>query len=142
MGADWRVWEHVIPEGVDLEPMDRLVGRTGAVLISSDVSTIDIRVFLEGSRDTLYQLLGITPGNGSSGPIFDTLQLDGRWRPGTPGYNSRHLVTAAALAAYTTPLVLRSGSDYRLEIITHTSAWGIVPSVHLYKVRELRSLSP
>lgn len=141
MGVAFRIWEHDVPEGVSLEPLDRFVGRTGVTLTHTDVTTIDIRLYRIPERTVLFSVIGLAPGAGVLGPIFDTLQTDGRWTsPGGPdaiGYNFRYLITQAALAAAS--VVLKAGARYRVEIVLHTPAWEDLVSIHEYTVLSTHS---
>lgn len=139
MGIPFRVWEHEVPEGVSLEPLDRFVGRTGVTITHTDVSTIDIRLFRIPDRVAIFSVTGISPGLGVLGPIFDTLQTDGRWAPDNDiGYNFRYLITQAALLAQSATLL--SGARYRVEIIVHTTTWEDLVSVHEYTILSTHSI--
>lgn len=143
--AAFRVWHHTIPEGVSLEPLDRFVGRDGSLIQASQVGLIEIRIFDVKGGALLYELTNLTAGNGSTGPIFNTLQTDGRWtRSELPldrrGYNFRRLVTLAQIEAFS-GAKLKSGSVYRLEIIVHTTPWEDLVSVHEYTIERVFSVA-
>ena len=139
MGVAYRVWRHTIPEGVSLEPLDRFVGRDGTLITAASVSTIDIRLFELPVLAEVYSVIGLAPGNGSTGPIFDALQTDGRWIKDRRGYNFRRLITQAQLAAFSPAAALKSGSVYRLEITVHTTTWEDLISVHEYTIEPVYS---
>lgn len=141
MGVAFRTWRHTIPEGVSLEPLDRFVGRDGTPITAAMVTGIDIRLYELPVAEPIYELLALAPGNGSTGPIFDTLQTDGRWtRAGEAldrrGYNFRRLITLAQIGSD-----LKSGSVYRLEIIVHTSTWEDLVSAHEYTVERILGIT-
>lgn len=134
-----RVWFHDVWEGADWQPLDRLVKKNLALVQAADVSTIDIRIYDRTGRDLLFSRLAIAPGDGITGPIFDTLQVDGRWAPGPPGYNSLHTLTRANFQAFATPFEPEPGHHYRCEIVTNTSSDGRIVSVHDYHVHAVYS---
>lgn len=133
MGVPFRIWMHNVPEGVSLEPLDRFVGRTNVTITHTEVSSIDLKLYRIPDRTPIFQVTGLAPGNGATGPIFNTLQTDGRWTvPDELGYNFRYLITQAALALQSA--VLKSGARYRLEIVVHTTTWEDLISVHEYTI--------
>lgn len=146
MGVAFRTWHHTIPEGVSLEPLDRFVGRDGSLVLAADVATIDLRLFELPVLVPILEMLDVDPGDGTTGPWFDVLQTDGRWtRAGEPldrrGYNFRQLILQDDLAALDPPVVLKSGSIYRLEIIVHTTPWEDLISVHEYTIDRVYSVA-
>lgn len=147
MGVAFRVWRHTIPEGVSLEPLDRFVGRDGTPITASMVSSIDLALFDVPVLARVYSEAGILPGNGSSGPIFDVLQTDGRWTKSEGqlpidrrGYNFRRLITQTQLGNTVPAVAFKSGSVYRLEITVHTgNFWQDLLSVHEYTIEGVYS---
>lgn len=125
----YREYHHKVPEGVDWVPLDLLVFGDGTAVQHNDVASIAIRIFRVPDTEALYELTGISAGSGSGGPIYDTPVLDGSWKQGPPGYNSKHRITPAARA-----FVEQPGQKYRCEILTQTNSEGLLPSVHVYEI--------
>jgi hypothetical protein len=137
----YRVWYHKVYEGVDWIPLDRFVKANRDAFQAADIIDIDIRIFDARfrDRDVVFERLAISPGAGVLGPIFNTLQVDGFWTPGPPGYNSRHTLSAVSFAAFIVPFVPEPQHHYRTEIALNTVAEGRVYSVHDYEVMSVFS---
>lgn len=129
-----RVWKHEIWQGDDLEPLDRILGRDEAVLVEADVTDIDIYVYERGVKTAIYSATGLDPSAGvnADNRVFDSLQVDGRWKRDSKGYNARNLILQSDIEAATG--FMEGGKYYRVEIVWNTSAWGEVKSAHEYQV--------
>jgi hypothetical protein len=141
MGVAFTPWRHRIPEGVSLEPLDRFVGRDGTLVTADMVTGIDLRIYELPIVLPVFERLDEPPGDGTTGPWFDTLQTDGRWTRSEAaldrrGYNHRQLITQTDL-----DYPIKSGSIYRLEIIVHTEPWEDLVSVHEYTVERIFSMT-
>ena len=124
------VWEHDIYPGMDLEPLDRMQGRDGVDLVEANVTNIDVKVFLVPDKTAVLSQLALSPSAGvdPGNRVFDTLQTDGRWILEGEGYNSRQLITYAALVA------LEGGKVYMVEIRFDTTQWNDLYAFHQYTV--------
>ena len=137
MASEFRVWKHRVPQGVDLEPLDRITGRDGSRLVEADVTSIDVVVYNVQEKTAILTRSGLSPtlGTDAETRVYDTLQTDGRWTPDNIGYNAKTVVTKAMLDAVTQ--TLEGGKRYRVEIKYVTTAWGDLYTVHEYTIDTL-----
>lgn len=135
-----RIWKHDVFQGEDWEPLDRIFGRDGDALVEVDVTSIDINVYLVPEKTAVYSLLAQSPTlmTNPNIRVFDSLQVDGRWKPDSTGYNMRCLLEHAdfVIASFTP----EGGKVYRVEIKVVTPSWADIYSVHEYTVHPLWSV--
>jgi hypothetical protein len=117
-------------EGQDIEPIARVVGLDGEVVVQADISSIALEVYDEDSDTPTTSVLSAVPVVAST--IFDTLQVDSRWGEDDIGYNFRYAILASALTAV-------GGHTYRCEFLLTPSSGGPIPVVGFFKCIPLRS---
>lgn len=128
--ASPRIWTHKVFEGADWQPEDLFAYGDGSLPLAAEIGDIDIRIFLEGSSTLVHSFLGLAPGG--SGPFYDTPVLDGGWKLGPPGYNSKHRIEMAVLEL--ADVVVRPAQRYRCEIVLNDTNEGRLISVHEYLI--------
>jgi len=133
-----RVYTHKVFEGADWQPLDLFTYGDGELPIHSEITDIDIRIFKGNDPTVIHEFLALSPGNGTTGPIFNTPLLDAGWKQGPPGYNFKRRIQMSVLEAV--PIVIEPGQRYRVEIILNGTPEGRLISVHEYLVRDLASL--
>ncbi len=100
-----KIYEVTAWEDTGVSLMARVEGTDGANIQQADVSSIAYSVY---DITTLGSSSEATSGSLTvSDVVYDTLQTDNRWDRDTTGYNFRHDVAAATLAA--------GGKIYRAE---------------------------
>ena len=142
MPSEFRKWQHRVPQGVELEPLDRISGRDGSRLVEADVSSVDVVVYDVASKTAILTRTALDPGavTNPETRVFDTLQDvggSGRWTADAIGYNARTTITEALLGS---AWPLEGGKKYRVEIKWATTAWGNLYSVHEYTIEPIYTL--
>ncbi len=133
--AALRIYKHRVPEGADWQPMDLFAYGTGLLPVHSQITSIDISIFKVLERTPIHEFLGLSPGNGVTGPFFNTPVLDGGWKLGPPGYNFKRRIEMSVLEAAS--VVIEAGQRYRCEITLNGTSEGRLISIHEYHVGEV-----
>jgi hypothetical protein len=98
--TDIIIVEGPVEEGAGAHNVGQVTRPNGDLLVQADVTTWGVDAFERGSNTAIYTLAAQAPAL----VIFDTPQTDGYWGLDLVGYNFRHEVTQAALAAQSADL--------------------------------------
>jgi len=132
-----RIYSHEVWEGQDWQPLDLFAYGDGVLPLHSDISGIDLKIFKLPEATVVYQSLAESPGNGVTGPFFNTPILDAGWKQGPPGYNYKRRIEMSVLepALAVAGLVFEPGQTYRAEITLNGTTEGRLISVHEYTIK-------
>lgn len=128
-----RISSHEVWEGQDWQPEDLFAYGDGTLPLHSEIDDIDVQIFKLPEATVVYEALAESPGNGTSGPFYNTPVLDAGWKQGPPGYNYKRPIEMSVLEGLS--VVIEPGQRYRVEITLNGTPEGRLIGVHEYLIK-------